>query len=138
MFSFLVIVLSLGCQKCPNEVAHDYIRDTVEKDGIMVFAAAGNFGSPEPFYPASFREAISVTATNRHAGRWGLSNYGDQIELGCLGYSVLSTDVEAETDHLGNVVGVKHTYKTRSGTSMAAPCVAAAAAAGVSSFFHSL
>ena len=64
-----------------------------------------------------------------------MSNYNDQVELGGLGYHVLSTDIAKVTDHLGKEI-VHHTYKARSGTSMAAPLVAAAAATGKQRFSH--
>lgn len=110
-----IIVLSLGCQNCDNRGVHHYIREIVENKDILIFAAAGNNGSPDPFFPASWPEVISVTATNRQGGRWAMSNYNDQVELGGLGYHVLSTDITKVTDHLGKEI-VHHTYKASLGS----------------------
>ncbi|MCA2945498.1 S8 family serine peptidase, partial [Microcystis sp. M011S1] len=97
--------------------------------GALFIAAAGNNGNnndANPFYPASYNLAniISVAATNRNdqlvtfanTGGWWGSNYGlTSVDLGAPGSEIYSTTPN-------------NTYATYSGTSMASPHVAGAAA----------
>ncbi len=87
---------------------------------MLFVAAAGNAGSNNdaaPFYPASFTTAnvVAVAATDEADGRAGFSNYGaTSVDLGAPGNNILST--------------VPGGYGGKSGTSMATPHVAGAAA----------
>ncbi len=84
--------------------------------GSIFVAAAGNSGrniDANPFYPAGFDAAniISVAASDRLDARASFSNYGKiNVDLAAPGVSILSTTP-------GN------TYRSFSGTSMAAPHV---------------
>jgi subtilisin family serine protease len=87
--------------------------------GITVVAAAGNDGlsnETSPTYPAAFNlsNLIAVAASDRSDRLAGFSNYGSSVDVAAPGVEIVSTE--------GAGIGFM------SGTSMAAPHVAAVAA----------
>ena len=94
------------------------IRDLYD-EGFLIFAASGNQSGRNQVFPASDPSVISVTAVTSARTRWYGSNWGPWVELAGPGASITSTSV--------NTNG-QHTYSNFSGTSMATPFVAAAAA----------
>jgi serine protease len=94
------------------------VIDRIYTNGGLIIAASGNQGIFSEGYPASDPNVISVGAVNSSAERWSLSNYGPSLELVAPGDQVFSTVVRE-----GSM-----TYAYYSGTSMATPHVAAAAA----------
>ena len=125
-----VINLSLTNEPCsagPSDCGPDPDSETAVEyaiaHGVVVVSAAGNFDSREPVYPASYPGVLSVAAGTDQAlvnpsggGAYlDFSEYGNAANIAAPGIDVLSTWDD------GN-------YAVESGTSMAAPHVAAAAA----------
>lgn len=96
------------------------LKETIKESDMLFVAAAGNLGSNndiKPVYPANFKldNLISVTFIDSNGEPTRLSNYGkNSVEIAAPGTDIIST-----------VVG---TYKTLTGSSMAAPHVSAVAA----------
>ena len=90
---------------------------SVEIGEVLVqVAAAGNTGEAGVDFPARLRQVIAVAATTNRDGRAWFSNYGARtVHLGAPGMDILSTTPA-------------NTYSFASGTSMATPHVAGAAA----------
>jgi subtilisin family serine protease len=125
-----VINLSLTnepCSMAPTDCGPDPDSEAAVEyaiaHGVVVVSAAGNFDSTQPVYPASYPGVLSVAAGTDQAlvdpsggdAYLDFSEYGDAADIAAPGIDVLSTWND------GN-------YAVESGTSMAAPHVAAAAA----------
>ncbi|WAZ24211.1 S8 family peptidase [Streptomyces cinnabarinus] len=96
-----------------NAAVHNSIAS-----GVTYTVAAGNDGLPAALYsPASVGPALTVGATDRGDARAGFSNYGSALDLFAPGVAITSTSYASDS--------AKATY---SGTSMAAPHAAGAAA----------
>ncbi|MDX3383175.1 S8 family peptidase [Streptomyces niveiscabiei] len=107
--------LSLGG---PANAALDAAVRTSIRAGVTYTVAAGNEGRPAGGYsPGRVREAVTVGATDRRDARLSYSNYGPPVDLFAPGGSIVSASNAHDT---GRAV--------YSGTSMAAPHAAGAAA----------
>jgi thermitase len=108
-----VINLSLGASS-DSPTMREAVDQAVVA-GVLVVAAAGNYGSTTPFYPAAYEAALAVGATTPDDARASFSNHGSWVELAAPGVDILSTTFDGG-------------YGLKSGTSMACPLVAGAAA----------
>ncbi|WP_421381535.1 S8 family serine peptidase [Bacillus salacetis] len=111
-----VINMSLGSYY-PSPIIQEAVQDALEY-GITVVAAAGNSGSSEPEYPASFDGVISVGAVDSSSKLAAFSSYGPSVDVVAPGENIYSTAYDG---------GKKSTFRQLSGTSMASPMVAGAA-----------
>lgn len=102
------------------------VVDFATASGSLVVAAAGNNGTDTPFYPAAFKNALSVGSVriNYDDVISHFSNYGYYLDVFALGQSVLSTHFSYNS----NEVSWSPSYQLSTGTSMAAPVVSGLAA----------
>lgn len=129
-----VAVLSLGCE-CESGALDIAINNSI-KAGITIVVAAGNEGKDAgTFTPANNPEVITVSAIADTDGKCGgngpptpygaddmlasFSNYGDVVDISAPGVDIYSTFKS-------------NSYTKLTGTSMAAPHVAGAAALYIS------
>lgn len=115
-----VINMSLG-GTTDMQSLHDAIIAAYNA-GIVIVVAAGNSGPGDNTvnYPAKYPEVIAVSATDSANAIASFSSRGPEVDLAAPGVSIYST-------YKGG------TYATLSGTSMAAPHVAGAAALVIAS-----
>ncbi|AMW98052.1 hypothetical protein ATY39_00650 [Rummeliibacillus stabekisii] len=112
-----VINMSLG-GPMPSPLIEEAINKANEK-GVVVVASAGNSGDDWVNYPAGYEGVISVGAVDSRKKLADYSSYGTSVDLVAPGDEIYSTFYEAEK---------KSSFQKMSGTSMASPMVAGAAA----------
>jgi len=95
--------------------------------GLVIVAGAGNDGTTAPFYPAAFENVISVAAFDEYQQRPDFSNFGNWVDIAAPGTFIMSTYPMATCDS-STTAGETGCYTWNSGTSMATPHVAGAAA----------
>ena len=98
-----------------SELGQDAVNYATNNKGALVVAAAGNNGEDRSFYPAGFEVVLGVASVNSVDEKSSFSNYGHWVEISAPGQRVYSC-----------VNDGKYNYNT--GTSMASPVVAGAAA----------
>jgi serine protease len=103
-----------------------YVHDAVRyawNNGVVLIGAAGNNATETAFFPASYPEVVSVSATQVDDEFSNWSNYGADVDVSAPGAAVLTTNCQVckpiEQDISGD-----HRYTYISGTSFAAPNVA--------------
>jgi len=108
-----IISMSLGGPS--YSLAQENAFEKMYNDGVIIIAAAGNNGSSNYSYPASYNSVISVGAINRDKTLASFSQRNNQVDLVAPGVNVRST-----------FPGEK--YRSFSGTSMSTPHVSGVAA----------
>ena len=109
-----IINLSLGCDCDVQQVIEEALAYAAARD-VVIVAAAGNDGKSKLHYPASSPKTIAVAALDRNFALASFSSHGPGIDLAAPGVDVVSLFRDGES-----CMG--------SGTSMATPHVAGAAA----------
>ncbi len=120
-----VINMSLG------DTVYSQSLDNAVQDawnaGLVIVAAAGNSGVTDPLYPAAFDNVISVAAFDEDHRRASFSNYGNWVDMSAPGNLIMSTYPMSQCP-ASSTPGDTGCYTWLSGTSMATPHVAGAAA----------
>lgn len=103
--------------------------------GVLLVAAAGNNNDTTRVYPAALPEVVAVAATDRYDDRASFSSFGNNwVSLLAPGDNILSTIPNDQCEFYSEILGFPFDPATDacldwySGTSMASPHVAGAAA----------
>jgi subtilisin family serine protease len=115
------------------QIAVDYAI----RHNVVVVAAVGNEGCAAPTtYPAALPGVIGVAASDRRNWIGSFSNCGPAVDIAAPGVGIKSTMIKRPS--LGLPCSYGKSYCQLSGTSMASPHVAAAAAIVISRTRHRL
>jgi hypothetical protein len=89
-------IISLSLSGLISTTAEKLAFKNLKEKGILTFAAAGNYGSNEFRYPASYSSVISVAALDNANDRAEFSNYNNQVDISAPGMDVLTTHIASE------------------------------------------
>ncbi len=121
-----IINCSWGGQISDGQFGEDIINFATYNCNVLVVAACGNDNTPLPFWPATYRNVLSVGATDINDIKANFSTYGWDVDIMAPGNNIYST-----WSWSGNQYGYD------GGTSYSAP-ITAACAAIVKSYFSEL
>lgn len=110
-----IINCSWGAAESFSRAEQELVRYVRNDLGVVIVGAAGNDGRNQAYYPASYDGVISVASTRENDRKAGTSNYHHTVDLCAPGEFVWAT-------------WTNNGHAVESGTSMAAPMVAGAAA----------
>ena len=116
-----VVNLSLGSAR-PSRISRDAVR-YAERQGVVVIASSGNYGSTRKIYPAAYPTVVAVGATDDRDRLTWFSQRGDWVDLVAPGWRIASTVPN-------------NRYGLASGTSFSAPLVTGATALVVDAHPH--
>jgi len=112
-----IINLSFGSPIFSEE--QNQIIQQLVAAGVIVVAASGNYASNTPFYPGSYPNVLTVSATDKNNVLADFSDYGEQIDIVAPGVGCYSTFLNGQ-------------FHEMSGTSMATPIVTGLLTLGIS------
>jgi len=135
-------VINMSWGGAPPSQAEYLVIENAYNSGIILVAAAGNWYSTNPFYPAAYGEgktgqswevlnrkmviAVSALDQNNNQSIWAAtfygysaSNFGDWVDVSAYGTDIYSSVAGSSS---GNPIN--NLYTNYNGTSMAAPQVA--------------
>lgn len=118
-----VFVANMSLSLFPSTAVTDQINNGYTQNGMLFVAAAGNTNGGAVSYPANLANVMAVTATTPSNTRAPFAAIGPQIEIAAPGVDILSTSLPTGFSCASGGLTAQC-----SGTSMAAPHVAAAAA----------
>ena len=84
-----IINMSFGVLE-DSPALEQVIETTYEETGVIFVAAAGNEGSSEGFYPATYEETIAVGAIYANGRQMKNSNFGEWVDVAARGYRINS------------------------------------------------
>jgi subtilisin family serine protease len=113
------------------QVALELIQEVAGDEAVLV-AAAGNFGTSRPCWPAAFRSVLSVASLTADGRPSEWSNRGFWIDCSTIGEGILTPYVvgkeSSEVDFEPDVFDPPDPWALWSGTSFAAPQITGAIA----------
>lgn len=96
-----VINISLSTASTHSELIEEAIKEATDK-GIIVVAAAGNYGSNVKYYtPAKLDNVITVASVNEQLQHSDFSNYGDAIDYATIGENVYTESYNGANNRNG-------------------------------------
>jgi hypothetical protein len=121
-----IINLSLGGPS-NQQVLHDAVKAATAAGSLLV-VAAGNENTSAPSYPAAYPEVLTVSAVGPTWARASYSNWGPNVDIAAPGGDQVSDFWSGIASTQWDFAAGQPTYNLISGTSMATPHVAGAAA----------
>lgn len=123
-----IVLTTAGCRTADDACPPLLHREILRYSDTVVVAAAGNWASDRPFWPAALPEVLAVAATDTEGALAPFSDFGDWIDAAALGVDVVSCFVRLEPagqDCAPGTESRRYGMARWSGTSFAAPRVAA-------------
>lgn len=118
-----VVLLTTGCHTADDSCPPVLRAEIDRNENSIIVAAAGNQSTSRPFWPAALPGVVGVAATGSGCAVAEFSNFGPWVDAAAAGVNVPSSYVL-----LDSAAGRSYGFAHWSGTSFAAPVVAAEAA----------